>query len=97
MSEETISEDDPAVVKLEECLDALGPLFDSVHICCTRKGQNDMGTFTDTISRGNGNAEARYGSLKTTVIKLEEKMKWQMRNALDNPDDEPRQSIGFVL
>lgn len=96
MSDDSISEDDPVVLKLDECLKVLEPLFDSVHITATRKCQDGRGTFTDTISRGNGNAEARYGSLKTTVIKLEEEMRWKMRWALDHPDENPRAAIGFV-
>lgn len=96
MSDDLISEDDPVVVKLEECLKALEPLFDSVHITATRKCRDGRGTFTDTISRGNGNAAARFGSLKFTVLKLEEEARWQMRQALDHPDEEPRRAIGFV-
>jgi hypothetical protein len=84
MSENVLPESDPRVQLVEKSLRDLSEFFDSVHIVCTRKDHDNDGSFTDTISRGLGNAEARYGSLKATVIRLEEQMRWKMRRALED-------------
>lgn len=81
MSDEIFPDSDPGVVAVEAALQSLGEHWESAHIICTRKEHNQSGGFTDTISRGNGNWSARYGSLKETVIKLEEKMRIDMRKA----------------
>lgn len=81
MSAEPFPESDPGVVAVENALKALALHWGSVHICCTRYKNDNQGGYTDTISRGTGNTEARYGSLKQTVIKLEEKMRIDMRKA----------------
>lgn len=83
MSEDVLPESDPGVERVEKALLELAEFFDSVHIVCTRKDHDYKGGFTDTISRGHGNTDARYGSLKTTVIKMEEQMRWEMRRALE--------------
>lgn len=84
MSEDSLPESDPGVQRVEAALLDLSEHFDSVHIVCTRKDHDGKEGYTDTISRGNGNATARYGSLKATVIRLQEAMKWKMRKALED-------------
>lgn len=86
MSEETISESDPGVQAVEAALRTLGEHFDSCHIVCTRKESDGKSGFTDIISRGNGNFYARYGSLRDSVIKLEEEIRFEMRSALESND-----------
>lgn len=86
MSDDTTStseipEDDPGVVRIESALTEIGEFFDSVHIVATRRDRDGNLGFTDIVSRGTGNAHARYGSLKDTVVKLEEKMRIDMRKA----------------
>lgn len=73
MSDE-LPETDAGVMLITSSLESLREFFDSVHIVCTRY-DNDGEGFTDVISRGAGNWNARYGSLKETVIKLEESMR----------------------
>lgn len=86
MSDE-LPEDDPGVSLVEKALEDLGEHFDSCHIICTRKEHDSKGGYTDTISRRNGNASAAFGSLKETVIKLEEQMRWQMRRSLEKDEE----------
>lgn len=81
MSGEPFPESDAGVQAVEDALQKLGEFWESAHIVCTRKDGDGSSSFTDTISRGNGNWSARYGSLKETVIKLEEKMRIDMRRA----------------
>lgn len=86
MSDDTASasqipEEDPGIVRMEQVLTDLGEFFDSVHVVATRRDHDSKGGFTDIVSRGVGNSHARYGSLKDTVVKLEEHMRIVMRKA----------------
>lgn len=80
MSEEILPESDPGVQRINSALETLLEHFDSVQIIATRY---DGDGCTDAISRGRGNWSARYGSMRESVLKMEESMRENMRRKDD--------------
>lgn len=82
MPETDIPEDDPDVLRVEKSARELMEHFDSIQIIATRYEPDEKETVT--ISRGIGNWSARYGSVRESMVKMEESFKEGIRRQDDD-------------
>ena len=67
MSDTEVDDNDPDVLRVEKALVDLAEFFDAVHIIATNYDGDK--TETTLISRGKGNWQARYGSIRDQCSK----------------------------
>lgn len=72
---------DPDTAAVKAALERLGPQFDAVHIFATRYEQQE----TVTVSMGTGNWFARYGQIRSWLLREDEGTRMRARDGGAEP------------